>query len=519
MVVLLLTFALSVDAQLASPSVIPYPQEIFLNNEVFKLKSNTRIVLNQADEELKKLCPVLNNALKTKLEVSQNYKKSNVIELKIEEELELKAEAYTLDVNREKIIITAKDHAGIFYGIQTLKQLMIEDGVIAGVNIKDEPRFQYRGLHLDVCRHFFPGDAVKEFIDVMSFYKYNTLHWHLTEDQGWRIEILKYPKLTEVGSKRERTLIGHMREKPRKYDNKPVEGYYTQEEIKEIVQYAQDRYITIIPEIEMPGHSSAALASYPHLGCKGEGYKVQDTWGVYSTIFCAGKESTFEFLEDVIDEVCELFPSEYIHIGGDEARKTEWEKCPHCKLRIENEGLHDMHDLQSYFIRRMEKYINSKGRKIIGWDEIMEGGLAPNATVMSWRGMQGGITAANMNHDVIMTPGTHCYFDKYQADKNTEPLAIGGFIPLNKVYEFNPVPAELPKDKQQYIIGAQGNLWSEYIPDYDHLEYMAYPRACALSEVLWSAEKKKSFEEFRLRLKKHSRWLDEMGVNYFNKEL
>jgi hexosaminidase len=504
-------------AQDKLPALIPYPQKIEFNSSQFQLRSDTEILIDRSDQNLCRLASYLEKIL-IKNASDPKKKTRNRIELRIDSSLQTRREAYCLNVGNRKLEIVGKDPAGVFYGIQTLKQLLADGSVVPGVSITDQPRFAYRGLHLDVCRHFFSTDFVKKFIDAMAFYKYNTLHWHLTEDQGWRIEIKKYPKLTETGSKRDRTIMGHLRAQPRKYDNKPVEGFYTQEEIKEIVSYAEERHITIIPEIELPGHATAALASYPHLGCAGEGYKVQDTWGIFSTIFCAGKETTFEFLEDVMDEVCELFPSEYIHIGGDEARKHEWDKCPLCKKRIEEEGLEDSHELQSYFIKRMEKYINAKGRSIIGWGEILEGGLAPNATVMSWKGMKAGIEAAKMNHDAIMTPGSHCYFDKYQGEKEHEPLAIGGYVPLRRVYEFNPIPKELPAEKHKFIIGAQGNLWSEYIPTADHMEYMAYPRACALAEVLWSAEKKESFDEFKRRLKVHYHFLDEMGINYHNKE-
>jgi len=520
--IMIAIFAITISgylqAQTQKLSLIPYPQHVIVKSDNFKLRHSTKIIIDKTDTQMLSLGDVLNKILNTKLKVSLKSHSKNVIELKIDKTLETKAESYKLEVSNKKIVLTGKDYAGIFYGIQTLKQLVNENGIITGVSITDEPRFAYRGLHLDVSRHFFPADFIKKFIDVMSFYKFNTLHWHLTDDQGWRIEIKKYPKLTEIGSKRPRTLIGHLNSKPHKYDNTPVEGYYTQDEIREIVKYAQERHITIIPEIELPGHASAALAAYPYLGCTGKNYKVQDTWGVFSDIFCAGQESTFDFLEDVIDEVVELFPSKYIHIGGDEARKTQWEKCPNCKKRLEAEGLKNYHELQSYFIRRIEKYINSKGRKIIGWDEILEGGLAPNATVMSWRGTKGGIAAANMNHDVIMTPTSTCYLNRYQADRKNEPLAIGGMITMEMVYRFNPIPKELPKNKQHYILGAQGNLWSEYITTTKQMEYMAYPRACALSEVLWSPEEKQPFSEFKIRMKKHYIFLDEMDVNYFDKD-
>ncbi len=498
-------------------SLIPYPQKVTLVDNDFNITKSVKILIDKSDKEMLRLAEVLNRSLAQNLKITSKARVSKVIEIAIDKSLAKSSEAYQLIVNRKNVKITAANYAGVFYGIQTLHQL-VEGDLIKGVMIEDEPRFKYRGLHIDVCRHFFPVEFIKKFIDVMAFYKYNNLHWHLTEDQGWRIEIKKYPKLTEIGSKRAQTKIGHYGDKLHEFDGVPVEGFYTQEQIKEIVAYAKGKYINVIPEIEMPGHATAALTSYPHLGCKGEDYKVAENWGVFHTIYCAGKESTFKFLEDVIDEVVELFPSKYIHIGGDEAFKDHWKECLLCKKRMEEEGLKDFHELQSYFIQRMEKYINSKGKQIIGWDEILEGGLAPNATVMSWRGMKGGIAAANMDHDVIMTPGSPCYFDNYQGPKSDEPLAIGGMNTLEKVYEFNPFPKELPTEKHHFILGAQANLWSEYIKTEDHMEYMAYPRACALSEVLWSSEKKSSFEEFKNRMKKHYEFLDAMNVNYFDKE-
>ena len=349
----------------------------------------------------------------------------------------------------------------------------------------------------------------------MSKLKMNTFHWHLTEDQGWRIEIKKYPKLQEIAAFRDETLIGHYSNQPHKFDGKKYGGFYTQEEIKDIVKYASERQITVIPEIEMPGHSQAAIAAYPELGCTSKQVKVATKWGVFNDIYCP-KEDTFKFLEDVIDEVVDLFPGKYIHIGGDEAPKTNWKNCAHCKQLIKKEGLKDEHGLQSYFITRMEKYINSKGKQIIGWDEILEGGLAPNATVMSWRGTNGAIEAAKQKHDVILTPGSHCYFDHYQSDNENEPLAFGGFLPLEKVYGFNPIPEELTKEEAKYVLGAQGNVWTEYIPTPEQVEYMAFPRAIALAEVVWSSPENKNYDDFVKRLDIFNKRLDAMDVNYAN---
>jgi len=348
----------------------------------------------------------------------------------------------------------------------------------------------------------------------MAMYKYNTFHWHLTEDQGWRIEIKKYPKLTETGAWRKETLIGHAGEKPEHYDGKRYGGFYTQEDIKEVVAHAKKLYITVIPEIEMPGHSLAALASYPDLGCTGGPYEVATKWGVFKDIYCAGNDKTFDFLENVLREVMDLFPSRYIHIGGDETPKDRWKKCPKDQARIKAEGLKNEQELQSYFISRIEKFLNAHGRNIIGWDEILEGGLAPNATVMSWRGIKGGIAAAKMNHDVIMTPVQYCYFDYYQGDPKDEPLAIGGYLPLKKVYSYEPVPEELTPEQKKHVLGAQGNVWTEYIATTDYVEYMVYPRACALSEVDWTPANEKDYGDFMQRLELNLKHLDMLGVHY-----
>ncbi|MFO7998171.1 MAG: beta-N-acetylhexosaminidase [Bacteroidales bacterium] len=440
-------------------------------------------------------------------------------------------EEYHLVIDRKTIRITGGSPQGVFYGIQSLRQMLppeIEDPELAveirrldlpRLRIADFPAFDYRGMHLDVARHFFPVSFIKKYIDLMALHKMNQFHWHLTEDQGWRIEIMKYPLLTEVGSWRRETLTGHGGRSPFEYDGTPYGGYYTQEEIREVVAHAAERFINVIPEIEMPGHATAALASYPHLGCTGGPYEVITRWGVFHDVFCAGNEQVFEFLEDVLTEVAELFPSKFIHIGGDECPKTRWKECPACQARIREEGLADEYELQSYFIRRMEAFLLSMDRNIIGWDEILEGGLAPNATVMSWRGTEGGIAAARMGQNAIMTPGSHCYFDHYQADPETQPLAIGGLTTLKKVYAYDPVQDELSVEEAGYILGVQGNVWTEYIKTPAHVEYMAYPRAIALAEVGWSPEDSRDFQGFLERLKKHSKRLDAMNVNYFRGNL
>lgn len=425
------------------------------------------------------------------------------------------AGGYSIKSDANAFNILGNDAQGLFYGVQSLIQLLPPDRdaklVLQAVNIEDAPRFGYRGMHLDVCRHFFTVDEVKKYIDYLALNKFNTFHWHLTDDQGWRIEIKKYPLLTKIGSCRAQTLSGKFGGD--QYDGIKHCGFFTQAQIKDVVKYATDRYINVIPEIEMPGHAVAALTSYPFLGCTKGPYKVRETWGVSEDIFCGGNDSTYKFLQDVLDEVLTLFPSKYIHIGGDEAPKDRWKECPVCQARIRKEGLKDEHELQSYFVQRIEKYLNSKGRKIIGWDEILEGGLAPNATVMSWRGEEGGINAANQDHDVIMTPGEYVYFDYSQA-YDDDSLTIGGYIPLDHVYGYEPIPAVLPAQKHKYILGAQANVWAEYITNFKRVEYTIFPRIAALSEVLWSPKEQRNWKDFERRIpglfKRYNMW----GVSY-----
>jgi hexosaminidase len=401
---------------------------------------------------------------------------------------------------KDKITINYSSEASLFYAMQSLKQMVvIEDGMISipYCSISDEPKFQWRGMHLDVSRHFFTVDEVKQYLAWMARYKFNRFHWHLTDDQGWRIEIKKYPKLTEIGSVRAKTLIGHAGSS-KEFDDKPERGFYTQAEIKEIVRYAKTKCIEVVPEIEMPGHARAALAAYPEYSCTGEELPVAETWGVFDHIFCSKKE-TIDFLQDILGEVIALFPGEYIHIGGDEAPKTNWKTCSACQNQIKVNGLKDEAELQSYFIQQMGAFLTKNEKKLIGWDEILEGGLAANATVMSWRGTKGGIEAAEQDHPVVMTPGSHCYFDHYQSDRSTEPLAIGGYTPLEKVYSFNPIPNELSGNKRGLILGAQANVWTEYMEDFDQVQYMILPRMVALSEVLWGTNK--DYKDFLIRLK------------------
>ena len=444
------------------------------------------------------------------------------MELIIDEALGVNDEGYMLDVTPHSDVVKAKTAQGLFYGMQSFMQLLpaeiqsqVEvDGIAwtaPAVSIKDEPRFEYRGIMLDPCRHFIPVENIKKHLDVLALFKINRMHWHLTDDQGWRIEIKKYPKLTEVGSKR--------------IDGEGTEygGFYTQEQIKDIVKYASDRFITIIPEIELPGHELAAISAYPELSCKGEPTTPRIIWGVEDIVLCAGKDATFEFFQDVLDEVASLFPGEYIHIGGDECPKLSWKECPLCQKRINEEGLNSDRNhsaeerLQSYFIQRIEKYLAEKhDRKIIGWDEILEGGLAPSATVMSWRGEQGGIAAASLGHDAIMTPSSDgMYIDQFQGDPKIEPVAIGGYDPLSRVYAYNPVPDTLAATgKAKFIKGVQTNLWSEYMYCPDLVEYRAYPRVLALAEIGWTSLSRKDYKDFERRLNNALVRLDELNINY-----
>lgn len=502
----------------AKVNIIPLPAQLQETKDSFLLDKQTVLVARTESE--KKTAALFNAWLSGlsgyELQIKDSITHNAIVMLVTDGEVKRPAESYSISTSKDRIQIHCTDDAGLFYGMQTLIQLLPAQKAnafwIPGVAIDDQPRFSYRGLHLDVCRHMFPVEFIKKYIDLMAMHKFNTFHWHLTDDQGWRIEIKKYPKLQEIASRRKESMIGHY--KDQKFDGKPYGGFYTQEQVKEVVQYAKDRHVTVIPEIEMPGHALAALAAYPYLGCKGGPYEVGTKWGVLDDVFCAGNDSVFVFLQDVLDEVIPLFPGKYIHIGGDECPKVRWEKCPKCQKRMHEHGLKDEHALQSYFIQRMEKYVNSKGRQIIGWDEILEGGLAPNATVMSWRGIEGGIDAAQQHHDVIMTPGNYMYFDHYQSQGKNEPIAIGGFTPVSKVYSFEPVPAELSADEAKYILGAQANLWTEYIGNAEHVEYMVYPRAIALAEVLWSKPEKKDFDNFLERLKAHLPRLDMKNVNY-----
>lgn len=507
------------------PTIIPKPVSLQVQKGHFTITPQTQIACPEGNSEIRKIGEYLNQLIYENAGFNLNLVEpdnagKNCITFQTGDFPDLGQEGYILKSSKKGVQITANQTNGLFYGIITLWQLFPlnpdENGlVIPGVEITDQPRYHWRGAHLDVCRHFFTVEFVKKYIDILARHKLNIFHWHLTEDQGWRIEIKKYPLLTEVGAWRDETVIGRPgRGRPPQYDGIKHGGYYTQDEIRDIIQYAADRYITIIPEIEMPGHAQAAIAAYPELGCTGEKIGVRTTWGISPYIFNV-EDKTFNFLEDVLSEVIEIFPSEYIHIGGDEARKDQWEASKRIQQQIKDLGLENEDELQSYFIHRIEEFINSQGKKLIGWDEILEGGLAPNATVMSWRGTTGGIEAARQGHDVIMSPTSHCYFDYYQSqDREQEPLAIGGFLPVDTVYAYEPTPAELSEEEAKHILGAQANVWTEYIATDEHLEYMLLPRLSALSEIVWSPKEMRDWEDFRTRLESQVKRYEMAGWNY-----
>ena len=517
--------ACQTEERVADYQVIPLPQQIALStNAPFVLNEGMNILYPEGNEAMKKnaeyLASYIKKATGKQLLVVAGTEGEGAILLQMKLRID-NPEGYELEVTDKGITITASSETGIFYGIQTLrKSIPVAHGAtisLPAVKIMDMPRFKYRGVHLDVARHFFSVEEVKSFIDMMALHNMNQLHWHLTEDQGWRLEIKKYPKLTSIGSKRSETVIG---KNTGKYNGTPHEGFYTQEEAKEVVAYAAERYINVIPEIDLPGHMQAALAAYPHLGCTGGPYEVWKKWGISDNVLCAGNDSTQIFIEDVLKEVINIFPSQYIHIGGDECPKTQWAKCPKCQAQIRKLGLKsDKHHskeerLQSFVINNSENFLNKIGRQIIGWDEILEGGLAPNATVMSWRGEKGGIEAAKQKHDVIMTPNTYLYFDYYQTkDTKNEPLAIGGYLPVQTVYNYEPMPASLTAEEQGRILGVQANHWTEYMPTYAQVEYMALPRWAALAEVQWSYAKK-DYNNFLGRLPRLMNIYDSEGYNY-----
>jgi hexosaminidase len=527
--VLFVCFSIAADAQ-KDPymGIIPAPVSVKKGKGEFRLTSETLIFADSPSHKAARFFgdwlrkSGYGNSITDMNQLGKNQRgMKNTINLTVNFKGELPPEGYELYITEDNVTINGRG-AGLFYGVQTLIQLMHTKSVgIAAIpcgTIKDYPRFGYRGMHLDVARHFFDIDFIKKYIDVMAAYKLNTFHWHLTDDQGWRIEIKKFPKLTEVGSKRAQTKIGSQSNgDPELFDNTPYGGFYTQDQVREIVTYASDRFITVVPEIEMPGHSLAAIASYPEMSCDPtKAYKVGERWGVYNDVYCPSEE-TFKMLNSILLEVMELFPGKYIHIGGDECPKEAWKKSDFCKQLMADKGIKDYEALQSYFISRIEQFVNTQGHSIIGWDEILEGGLAPNATVMSWRGEAGGIKAAQQNHDVIMTPGSGgLYFDHTQSYKSPqEPLTIGGNAPLSKTYAYDPVPASLTKEQQKHIIGVQANMWTEYMATPAKVEYMLLPRLLALSEVAWTQKDNKDFKNFsETRVARHLSMLDAMGYDY-----
>lgn len=510
-------------------TLIPQAREIRTKELIFTLKSDSGIGVS--GDEITKKGELLRNYLvpATGYELPLSRDPDSAISLMLtadpqEKDGELNDESYSITVTGDQCLLKAGTQAGLARAIQSFRQLLpceifsrdVQQNTtwtIPGCEIIDSPRFKWRGMHLDVCRHFFTKEEVLEFIDTLALYKFNRFHFHLTEDQGWRLEIKKYPRLTEVGAYRDSTLIGHALDKPKRYEDKRYGGYYTHDDIREIVAFASEREIIIVPEIDMPGHMQAAISAYPELGCTDQTLRPLCHWGICEHILNV-EDSTVKFMKDVLDEVMELFPGKYIHVGGDEALKYQWEESRRIQDRMHELGVKSEEELQSWFIRQMAEHIQSKGRQVIGWDEILEGGLAEGAAVMSWRGEKGGVEAAEKGHKVVMTPEEFVYFDHYQGDRGTEPLAIHGFTPLDKVYNYEVIPDRLPRDQHHLIMGSQGQIWTEYMPDVNHLQYMVFPRAIALSENLWMQKKKKDFVSFTERLIVHWEILDQLGINY-----
>ncbi|MCE5175570.1 MAG: beta-N-acetylhexosaminidase [Bacteroidales bacterium] len=500
-----------------SVQIIPQPNEIIIGEGSFTLSKNTRIMFlgqKEAGKIAKILAELLNKSTENGFKVYKFTDAKSTILFQLEKKLTINPGAYTVNIKKRKIIISSSTSQGLFYGFQTLRQLlpatvegkgsMALGCEIPCVTIKDAPRYGYRGLHLDVSRHFFDKYFIMKYIDMMAMYKYNKFHWHLTDDQGWRVEIKKYPLLTKVGAFRVES------------NGNSTGGFYTQDEIKEVVAYARERFVDIIPEIEMPGHSVAVLAAYPDLSCSGGPFTVPTNWGIFYDVFCAGNDSVYHFMKDVLAEIIPLFPYKYIHIGGDECKKTRWKRCVKCQQKIRQEGLKDEQELQSYFIHSIEEYLQSKGKEIIGWDEILEGGISSTATIMSWRGTKGGIAAAQKGNWVIMTPGSHCYFNYYQGNPLEEPQGVGNgrFLPLQKVYTFDPTPKELAPEYAKFILGGQANVWSEHIDSNDLVEYMVFPRALAMIECLWTQPQHKNYQLFEQKIHAHYIRMNQYGISF-----
>ena len=510
------------DNRVADYNVIPLPQEVTLTQKgAFVLTGATPIVYPEGDEQLKNDAQFLSDYIAdvTALRLTTTSAKvKNAITLRLNKKVQGK-EGYVITVDKKGVVIEGATAAGVFYGVQTLRKSIpvdksLTEVTLPGVVLKDAPRFGYRGVMLDCARHYFPVKFVKQFIDLIAMHNMNVFHWHLTDDQGWRIEVKKYPDLAKIGSVREKTVLGHNSDV---FDDTPYGGYYTQEEAREIVKYAADRFITVIPEIDMPGHMIAALAAYPDMGCTGGPYKVSPIWGIMPDVLCLGNEKTYQFCEDVLSEMMDIFPSEYIHLGGDETPNVRWKECPKCKALMAKENL-TPGKLQGYFTNRIEKFVNSKGRRIIGWDEILDGDINQSATIMSWRGTAPGARGAKMGHDVIMSPSSHVYFDYYQTRQGEsqweEPLLIGGNLPIERTYSLEPVPEGADAETASHIIGVQGNLWTEYIAGPSLAEYQVLPRMGALSEVQWRPQGQKDFENYKVRQTKMLKLYDAYGLVY-----
>ncbi|RYX84286.1 beta-N-acetylhexosaminidase [bacterium] len=503
-------------------SIIPRPLELEVGQGNFQISRDTPLIADT---------PVAQDAIAWF--VGEFYSQSGIslrqsgegasgaITMRLQSDLA--PENYVLSIRPEGVEIRASEASGFFYGAVSLLQCVpfespigVGEWQLPTLEIRDAPRFGWRGLMLDSVRHFQPLSWVKKFIDVMALHKFNVLHWHLTDDQGWRVEIDKYPVLTSVSAWRKQSRVGHeLNGGDDDFDGRPHGGFYSKQQLRDVVAYAAARGITIVPEIEMPGHATSVIAAYPDLSCTGGPFEVSPKWGIFDDVFCAGNDDVFRFLEDVLNEVLEIFPSQFIHVGGDECHKTRWKECPKCQARIKAEGLADENELQSWFVRHFDTFLSAKGRRLIGWDEILEGGLAQNAAVMSWRGEEGGVAAAKAGHDVVMAPHQQTYLDYYQtSNRDGEPLSIGGDLPLSKVYAYEPIPQSLSADEAKHVLGGQGQLWTEYMLRPESVEYMAFPRACALAEALWSSVQPRDFDEFLSRLEIHLRLLDRMNVNY-----
>lgn len=508
--------------------IIPLPAEVTDQEGLFTLSNSTKIEISSESDQMRQLASFLtvhtekyfgfNNAVVT----SETGDKGSVF-LKLDENLKLGKEDYNLSVSSDGVQIEAATPNGLFYGMQTLIQLMpstpkqVTEIILPGVEIKDSPRFLWRGLHLDVSRHFMPKEFILKYLDYMAMHKLNTFNWHLADDQGWRIEIKKYPRLTEVGSVRKTTMIGHINN-PTGVDTIPTGGYYSQNDVREIVAYASQRFITIVPGIGMPGHALAALAAYPELGCTGVPYEVATRWGTFSDVYCPGKEGTYTFIKDVIAEMTTLFPGRYIHIGGADCSETRWEKCPQCLLKMKTDSMGNVHDLHNYFVRRISRTLDSLGRDMVGWDEVVKDTLITKAVVMSWRGQTGGIEAIQRKLQTVMSPVKFCNFDQYQTDPKGEPLAVGGLLTLEQVYNFEPVPQDLSRQEARYIIGAQANVWTQYMKTPEYVEYMIFPRVAALSEVLWSTKESRNYPWFKKRMLEQIKRYDAEGIRYCKTE-